>query len=247
MADMSLFVVLQANGSTVMARPSEMNWTLLLPRSAICDGDHQNSPVLITAIPRCGGGVDCSELDVRQRVSDQGNPAGSERVANLVLVSCEAFDHYLPGLPCRLLCLNAALPGGTFLTAQLLRPRWIRHLPVTFGALSKRRVPDDLFRSWIGPLRHNPKVRRDLTKYLRTVPKPQHLLEWADQQRTFAGPVLIIWAREDTLMPPAHAERLAAHFQNTQLVWIDDSRTLIPIDQPQMLTDHLHTFLATHT
>ena len=108
-----------------------------------------------------------TELDLRH-VTLVGNdwggaqlvtsPAGSNRVANLVLVSCEAFDNYPPGVPGRLLCLNAVLPGGTFLTAQLLRPRWIRHLPVTFGALSKRRVPDDLFRSWIGPLRHNPKV-----------------------------------------------------------------------------------------
>ncbi len=49
------------------------------------------------------------------------SPGGSDRVANLVLVSCEAFDNYPPGLPGRLLCLNAALPGGTFLTAQLLR------------------------------------------------------------------------------------------------------------------------------
>ena len=175
------------------------------------------------------------------------SPGGTDRVANLVLVSCKAFDNYPPGLPGWLLCLNAALPGGTFPTAQLLRPRWIRHLPVTFGALSKRRVPDDLFRSWIHRLRHNPRVRRDLNKYLRNVPKPQQLLERADQQRTFTGPVLIVWARHDKLMPPAHAERLAQHFQNTQFVWIDDSRTLIPINQPQTLTDHLRTFLAAQT
>ena len=172
------------------------------------------------------------------------SPGGTDRVANLVLVSCEAFDNYPPGLAGRLLCRTAALPGGTFLTAQLLRPRWIRHLPVTFGALSKRRVPDDLFRSWLHPLRHNPKVRRDLTKYLRTVPKPQLLLDWADQQRTFAGPVLIILAQHDKLMPPTHAQRLADHFQNTQLIWIDDTRTLIPIDQPRALTEHLRSFLA---
>ena len=172
------------------------------------------------------------------------SPGGTDRVANLVLVSCEAFDNYPPGLPGRLLCLNAALPGGTFLTAQLLRPRWIRHLPVTFGALSKQRVPDDVFRSWIHPLRHNGKVRRDLNKYLRNVPKPKQLIEWADQQRSFGGQVLIVWARDDKLMPPAHAERLAKHFQNTQLVWIDDTRTLIPIDQPSVLTDHLRTLLA---
>ena len=175
------------------------------------------------------------------------SPGGTDRVANLVLVSCETFDNYPPGVAGRLLCRTTTLPGGTFLTAQLLRPRWIRHLPVTFGALSKRRVPDDLFRNWIHPLRHNPKARRDLTKYLRNVPEPQQLLEWADQQRTFTGAVLIIWARHDKLMPPSHAERLADHFPNTQLEWIDDSRTLIPIDQPQTLTDHLHTFLAKHT
>ena len=58
------------------------------------------------------------------------------------------------------------------------------------------------------------------------------MLKWAEQQRLFRGPVLIIWAREDKLMPPAHAERLTEHFENSQLVWVDDSRTLIPIDQP---------------
>ena len=51
------------------------------------------------------------------------SPGGTDRVANLLLVSCEAFDNYPPGVPGRLLCLNASLPGGTFLTAQLLRPR----------------------------------------------------------------------------------------------------------------------------
>ena len=51
------------------------------------------------------------------------SPGGSDRVANLVLVSCEAFDNYPPGIPGKLLCLNASLPGGTWLTAQLLRPR----------------------------------------------------------------------------------------------------------------------------
>ena len=109
-----------------------------------------------------------------------------------------------------------------------MRPRWIRHLPLTFGALSTQRVPDDLFMSWVHPLRHNREVRRDLNKYLRNVPKPKLLLEWADQQRSFGGPVLIVWARDDKLMPPAHAERLAEHFQNTQLVWVDDSRTQNP-------------------
>ena len=103
------------------------------------------------------------------------SPGGTDRVANLVLVSCEAFDNYPPAVAGWLLCRNAALPGGTFLTAQLLRPRWIRHLPVTFGGLSKRRVPDVQFRSWIHPLRHNPNVRRDLPPQR---PRASQPLEW---------------------------------------------------------------------
>ena len=111
------------------------------------------------------------------------SPGGSDRVASLVLVSCEAFDNDPPGAPGRLLCATAALPGGTFLVAQLLRRRWIRHLPVVFGALSKQRVPEDLFRSWIGPLRHNPKVRRDLPPHRPRTPPVARLGRPAAQLR----------------------------------------------------------------
>ncbi len=137
--------------------------------------------------------------------------------------------------------------SGTFLTAQLLRPRLIRHLPFTCGALTKKRLPNDEFMSLIEPLRHDPKVRRDLDKYLRSVPGKAQLLEWAEQQRAFDGPVLIVWARDEKLMPPEHAVRLTEHSDNAELVWVDDSRTLIPIDQPEALTAHLEEFLARTT
>lgn len=175
------------------------------------------------------------------------SPGASDHVANLVLVSCEAFDNYPPGLPGRLLCLSATVPGGLFLAAQMLRTRWIRGLPLAFGNMSKKGVHDEHFLSWIAPLRHDRRVRRDLGKYLRNVPPRQQLLDWAEQQRSFRGPVLIVWAREDRLMPPVHADWLAAHFENARLVWVDDSRTLIPIDQPQILTHHLRSFLAANS
>lgn len=170
-------------------------------------------------------------------------PGGSTRVGRLVLSSCEAFDNYPPGLPGRLLCLNAMMPGGTFLTSQLLRPRFIRHLPFTFGGMSKKRVPEAQMQGWIEPLRTRRGIRRDLDKYLRAVPKKKQLLQWADDQKSFEGDVLIVWARGDKVMPPRHAERLAEHFENTTLVWVDDSRTLIPIDQPGQLVEAIRSFL----
>ena len=59
--------------------------------------------------------------------------------------------------------------------------------------------------------------------------------------------MLIVWAREDKLMPPVHAERLAQHFENARRVWVDDSRTLIPVDQPEVLAHHLCSFLTSNT
>ena len=48
--------------------------------------------------------------------------------------------------------------------AEFLTELDLRHVtvvcndPFPFGALSKRRVPDDVFMTWIHPLRHNRKV-----------------------------------------------------------------------------------------
>ena len=216
-------------------------------RTPMPDGAHLSLESLVTMVAGFLAELDCR--DVTLVCNDWGgaqlvvSPGGSDRVANLVLVSCEAFDNYPPGLPGRLLCLNAALPGGTFLTAQLLRPRLLRHLPIAFGALSKKRVPEDQFLSWIEPLRRDRRIRRDLDKYLRNVPTRAQLLDWSEQQRAFNGQVLVAWAREDRLMPPDHARRLTEHFEHAELVWIDDARTLIPIDQPEVLTAHLARFL----
>jgi len=113
--------------------------------------------------------------------------------------------------------------------------------------MSKKGLPDDLFMRWISSARHDRRIRRDLGKYLRTAPPRKQLLEWAARQADYRGPVLIVWARDDRLMPPAHAERLVAHFPNAELAWVDNSRTLIPIDQPEILTGQLRRFLDAHT
>ena len=50
---------------------------------------------------------------------------------------------------------------------------------------------------------HNRKVRRARNKYLHNVPQPKQLRERADQQRSFRGLVVIVWARDEMLMLPA--------------------------------------------
>ena len=61
---------------------------------------------------------------------------------------------------------------------------------------------------------------------------------------TFDRPVLVAWATEDKLMPREHGPRLAASFPHGRLVEIDDSYTLVPIDQPAALAEQLRAFAA---
>lgn len=169
-----------------------------------------------------------------------------KRVGRLVLVSCEAFENYPPGLPGRLAAISARVPGGVAIMRQVLLLRWLRRLPMTFGSLSKRQVPDEVMREWLRPL-GNPGIQRDFRKYAGDTKRGKRdLLAATDALKTFERPVLVVWAKEDRIMPLEHGRRLAEVFPNSRLVEIADSYTLIPEDQPAALTAHLREFLADH-
>jgi pimeloyl-ACP methyl ester carboxylesterase len=167
-----------------------------------------------------------------------------ERVGRLVLVSCEAFDNYPPGLPGRMAALSARLPGGIALMARTLRFRLLRELPIALGWMSKRGIPDEVVQEWLRPLSQR-EIRRDLRKYAGDTKRGKRdLLAATEALPSFDRPVLIAWASEDRLMPPEHGRRLAELFPNSQLVEIADSYTLIPEDQPALLAAHLRRFIA---
>jgi pimeloyl-ACP methyl ester carboxylesterase len=168
---------------------------------------------------------------------------GAERVARMVLVACEAFDNYPPGIAGRLLTLTARMPGGLALLTQLLRFRAARRAPGGWGWMSKRPVPDEVMDEWFRPAREQAAVRRDLEAYGRGIPPRDVLLDWAERNRSFAGPVLVVWAAEDRVMPAEHGPRLAALYPQGRLVLIDDRYTLVPEDQPAALTSALRAFL----
>jgi pimeloyl-ACP methyl ester carboxylesterase len=77
------------------------------------------------------------------------------------------------------------------------------------------------------------------------VPDKATLLEWAERQRVFDRPVLVVWAGEDRLMPHDHGRRLTELFPDARLVEIPDSYTLIPEDQPLQLSTAIREFLRT--
>jgi pimeloyl-ACP methyl ester carboxylesterase len=169
------------------------------------------------------------------------------RVGRLVLASCETDDNYPPGLPERFFVLAAGLPGGLAAILKPLRIRALRRLPMTFGLMSKRPIPEELVDQWLEPTLTNPAIRRDLRKYAGDTHQGRRQLAKANSRLAgFAKPVLVVWAAEDKVMPIAAGRRLAAAFPNSRFVEIPDSRTLIPVDQPQALADAIATFVSDH-
>ncbi|MEV0583791.1 alpha/beta hydrolase [Nonomuraea sp. NPDC050310] len=157
-------------------------------------------------------------------------------VERLVLVSCEAYR----GAPRRLLNRAAQAPGGLWLLFQALRVRGLRRMP-PFGTWS-RRAPASVTDGWFRPLRSSWRNRRDLRSYLLST-TPGAVAEATERLRAFDRPALVVWAFEDRGRPLSHGVRLAALLPQGRLVEIGDSATLIPEDQPRVLSLALRRFL----
>ena len=164
------------------------------------------------------------------------------RVARLVISSCEAFENYPPGLPGKNMRLTAMLPGGILLAMQSLRLRPLRRLPIAFGWLSKRPLPDELVDRWLRPLQSQRGVRRDLRKYATSARRGQ-MLEVCERLREFRRPALVVWTPEDRVQRPEHGRRLAELLPDARLVEIPDSYTLIMRDQPHAFAAAIREFV----
>jgi pimeloyl-ACP methyl ester carboxylesterase len=166
-----------------------------------------------------------------------------ERVGRIVFASCETDDNYPPGLPGKVAGLSARLPGG-IAGFRMLRFRTLRQLPMTFGWMSKRPVPDEQFESWLEPLGRR-EIRADVRKYAaHTRTWRRDLAAATPSLDRFRKPVLVVWAAEDRVMPIESGKRLADSFPNSRYVEIANSRTLIPIDQPAALARTIAQFIT---
>ncbi|WP_129664979.1 alpha/beta fold hydrolase [Phytoactinopolyspora endophytica] len=165
-----------------------------------------------------------------------------DRVARLGLVACDAFENFPPGLPGKVAVLSARMPGGINAALQPLRWRPLRRLPFTFGWMSQKPVPHDVMDSWLEPCQTNRAIRKDAARFLRAVDR-RDLLAAARSFGSFHRPVLVVWAHDDRVMPADHGLRLAGMFPDSRLETVDNSGTLIPVDQPVVLAELIHDFI----
>ncbi|MEX2158849.1 MAG: alpha/beta hydrolase [Dehalococcoidia bacterium] len=167
----------------------------------------------------------------------------AQRVTRLILTDCDAFDICPPRM-FAYLKVTARVPGAIYLLAQSMRLRPNRRLPIAFGWLSKRRIPNDVMDAYVGPLTSDAGVRRDATKLLKGL-SPRYTLEAARRLPELRIPALIAWARDDKFFPFSYGQRLAEAIPGAQFEAVEDSLTYVPEDQPERLAELIGRFLQT--
>jgi pimeloyl-ACP methyl ester carboxylesterase len=168
----------------------------------------------------------------------------AQRLARLVLVACEAFDNFPPGPAAKAMAQACRVPGGVWLLTRLMRVPAFRRNRGGYGGMSLRGIPDEILADWFAPATRSKAIRKDLAKFATGAPDRRTLLDWSERLREFDGPVLVVWATEDRLMPRQHGPRLAELYPQGRLVEIADSSTLVPEDQPERLAEVLTEFLV---
>ena len=165
----------------------------------------------------------------------------SDRIARVVLTSCDAFEVYPPP-PFAFLRLVPSVPGLAFLLAQSLRFTAVRKLPIAYGWVMKGFPPRGVMDSYTRPLL-DPAIRRDAKKMLSGISK-EHTIEAARRLADFDRPVLLAWAGEDKLFPRSLAERLQEVLPQSQLQVIPGARTFVAEDQPGPLAAAVRALLT---
>ncbi|MFB4305985.1 alpha/beta fold hydrolase [Actinomadura sp. GTD37] len=169
------------------------------------------------------------------------------RVARLVILPCEAFDNFPPGLPGKMAVIAVRTPGLLAIAARQLRIGWLRRQPMLFGQMTRRPVPDALVHGWTEPVLRDPGVRRDLRAYCRAGFHKPTLVRDTEALSRFEGETLVLWSPDNRVMPPSHGRRLADLIPNARYAEIPDAYVLSMLDAPEPVARELTTFLTSST
>jgi pimeloyl-ACP methyl ester carboxylesterase len=166
-----------------------------------------------------------------------------ERLGGIVLTSCDAFEHFPPGMFAYLKAFRH-LPGAAipvFFGGLRLRP--LRRIPIAYGWLAKRPIDRQAEDTYVMPVLTNKGVRADLRKALGAFDK-QQTLEAAGRLGEFDRPALIAWSADEKVFPKSDAERLAKCLRDARLEWVEDSYTFSAEDNPARLAELIDEFVS---
>jgi pimeloyl-ACP methyl ester carboxylesterase len=109
-------------------------------------------------------------------------------------------------------------------------------------AVAKRRMDDATLAAYFANLIGKAGVRRDLTRFLRSVSK-RYTLEASERFPAFRRPVLIAWGEDDIFFLSRYARRLQEYFPDARLRFVAGSRPFVPEDRPEALAGYVAEFV----
>jgi hypothetical protein len=125
--------------------------------------------------------------------------AHPERLAGLVLVTCDAYEHFPPAV-----LRPAAWLGRAPAPLAHAVLRLLRFDPVMTAVVApvNRRRSAARSRAWAAPVVADAGVRRDVLRFLAAM-RPVHTLAAVAGLRAFDRPALVVWGRRARLFPVA--------------------------------------------
>jgi pimeloyl-ACP methyl ester carboxylesterase len=189
------------------------------------------------------------ELGV-ERATFVGNGGGStvaymtaarhpERAARLFLGTGDAFEHF-PAPKLRPYARLGSLAPTAWAFANLRRFRWAQSR--YYGRVSKRITPDAMA-SYCLPLARDRRARRDVRRALRGI-RAEYSVEAVERLRTWPGPAIVAWVREDRVFPFSDGERLAEAIPGARLEPVEDSLTYVAEDRPELVVRLIDELMA---
>src|SRR3984957_13118539 len=162
-----------------------------------------------------------------------------QRLAGLVLTSCDAFEHFPPPIIQPLIL--AAKTRASFVAAlQPLRTQFARQR--AYWGLAHSDI-DALVLEWLRPALSDSGVRADLRRFTGSLNR-QSTVQAGERLTQFTKPVLIAWSADDQFFPPQDADRLAPGLPVSAVEVIPNAKTFSMIDQPDILADLIAEFAA---
>jgi len=160
--------------------------------------------------------------------------------SRLVLLHPPAF----PDLRLRALSLAFKLPGTRSLLRALVHRDPIRwaHRNVHYHDESLKSLEEA--RRYGDPLSTVEGVGA-FARYLADTLDPREMATFVRtlQERPPETPMLLLYARQDPMVPPSVGPRLAALLPRARFAWLDDSSHFAHVDTPELVLEHVLPFL----
>jgi len=159
-----------------------------------------------------------------------------ENVSHLILSNCEGFEIF-PPKKFKSLKSMVKVPGYLYLLSKVFSYKPSLQWDMT---LKK----EELFDLYVKHFVANKLIRRDFKK-LAMEWHPKYTQKASEELKEFNRPVLILWGGDDSeLFPIELGRRLNAIFSNSTFVEIENSKTYVQEDNPEVFVDSIKQFVG---